>query len=113
MISCYKSVGWRPHVPRERILRRIINAERLDVDVGPSPQEPGSGRGFSESEDSGHAAHQDPRPGQARQLNGTLDACLAPFHMVKPFQLSQVTCSWVAVSMVPGWGRFGHQWQKD
>lgn len=33
--------------------------------------------------------------------------------MVKPFQLSQVTCSWVAVSMVPGWGRFGHQWQKD
>ena len=51
-------------MPRERILRRIINAERLDVDVGPSPQEPGSGRGFSESEDSGRAAHQDPRPGQ-------------------------------------------------
>ena len=42
-------------MPRERILRRIINAQRLDVDVGPSPQEPGSGRGFSESKDSAWA----------------------------------------------------------
>ena len=40
----------------------------------------------------------------------TLDACLTPFHMVKPFQLSQVTCSWVAVSMVPGWSQNVKDW---
>lgn len=51
MISCYNSVVRRPHVPRERILRRIMNAQGLDVEVDPSPQEPVS-REFSESEDS-------------------------------------------------------------
>lgn len=51
MISCYNAVVRHPHVPRERILRRIMHAQGLDVDVDPSPQEPGSSRDFPESEE--------------------------------------------------------------
>lgn len=41
---------------------------------------------------------------------GTLDACLAPFYKIKQFQLSQVTCSWVAISMQPAWSQRVKEW---
>lgn len=40
MISCYNGVTRRPHVPRERVLRRIMRSQGIDVEVDPSPTEP-------------------------------------------------------------------------
>lgn len=40
MISCYNGVARRPHVPRERVLRRIMRSQGIDVEVDPSPSEP-------------------------------------------------------------------------
>ena len=37
MISCYNGVVRRPHVPRERALRRIMRSQGIDVEVEPSP----------------------------------------------------------------------------
>ncbi len=39
MISCYNGVTRRPHVPRERVLRRIMRSQGIDVEIDPSPRE--------------------------------------------------------------------------
>ena len=37
MISCYNAVVRRPHVPREKQLRRIMRSQGIDVEIEPSP----------------------------------------------------------------------------
>lgn len=37
LISTYNYLTRRPHVPRERVLRRMMRAQGLDVDIDPTP----------------------------------------------------------------------------
>lgn len=44
MISCYNGVCRRPHIPREKALRRIMRSQGIDVPLELPPRNPGERR---------------------------------------------------------------------
>ena len=52
LVSVYNYLTRRPHVPRERVLRRIMRNQGLDVEVDKTPLGKPDGDGAMELEDS-------------------------------------------------------------